>query len=257
MPVFPDLFSISGKTAIVTGAALGIGQAITLAFAEAGAQVVAVDRDGAGAEATAQRARAAGGKVLAIEADVADRASVEAMTKKAKDALGRLDILINAAGITKRFPATDFPEEEWDRIIAVNLKGTFLCCQAIGREMVAQNEGRIVNLASIGGMVGYADTIAYMSSKGGVVQMTRGLAAEWGKHKVTVNAIAPGVVLTPMQEKLRGENPEKFNFFISRMAIGEPSTPEHIAAAALYLSSPAAALVTGHILAVDGGYLAM
>ena len=257
MSLPPDFFSIAGGTAVVTGAASGIGQSVSRTFAAAGARVVAADIDPDGAGAVAAEIEAAGGEAIAVALDVTDRASVEAMATEADRAFGRIDFLVNSAGVTKRFPAVDFPEQEWDRIVDINLKGSFLCAQAIGRRMIPRASGRIVNIASIAGVAGYANTVAYQSSKGGVVQMTRALAAEWGRHNITVNAVAPGVVMTPMQEVLRAQDPARFDGFLSKMAIGRPSTPEDIAAAVYYFCTPHAALVTGHLLPVDGGYLAL
>lgn len=255
---FPsNFFSIAGGTAVVTGAASGIGQSVAQIFGAAGAKVIAADLNAKGAEAVAGAIRAAGGDAVAIAVDVTDRASVEALTAEADDRYGRIDFLVNSAGVTKRFPAIDFPEEEWDRIIDINLKGSFLCSQAVARLMIRRAFGRIINIASIAGVAGYSNTVAYQSSKGGVVQMTRALAAEWGKHNITVNAVAPGVVMTPMQEVLRAQDPARFDGFLSRMAIEKPSAPEDIAAAVYYFCTPHAALVTGHLLPVDGGYLAL
>lgn len=257
MSVYPKAFSLEGKVAVVTGAALGIGRAIALGFAEAGADIVVIDRDEAGARAVCAEVEGLGRRAVAGVADISNAADVERAAKLADETFGRVDVLVNSAGITRRHPAAEFPETDWDTVLAVNLKGTFLCAQHFGRLMIRGGGGRIVNLASIGGLVGYSDTIAYLSSKGGVVQMTRGLAAEWGKHNINVNAIAPGVVMTPMQEKLRDANPEKFESFISKMAIKRPAQPEDIVGAALFLSTQASALVTGHTLPVDGGYVAM
>lgn len=257
MSVYPNAFSLEGKVAAVTGAALGIGRAVALGFAEAGADIVVIDRDEAGARAVCAEVAGLGRRAVAGVADISNAADVERAAKLADETFGRVDVLVNSAGITRRHPAAEFPETDWDIVLAVNLKGTFLCSQHFGRLMIRGGGGRIVNLASIGGLVGYSDTVAYLSSKGGVVQMTRGLAAEWGKHNINVNAIAPGVVMTPMQEKLRDANPEKFESFISKMAIKRPAQPEDIVGAALFLSTQASALVTGHTLPVDGGYVAM
>jgi NAD(P)-dependent dehydrogenase (short-subunit alcohol dehydrogenase family) len=252
-----NFFSIAGATAVITGAASGIGSATASVFGAAGANVIVADRDPEGAERVAAAITEAGGKAVALTVDIADRASVETMAERANAAFGSIDFLVNSAGVTRRFPAVDFPEEEWDRILAINLKGSFLCAQAVGRFMSPRRSGRIVNIASIAGVAGYADTVAYQSSKGGVVQMTRALAAEWGKHGITVNAVAPGIVMTPMQEILRKQDPAKFEGFLSKMAIQQASTPEDIAAAVFFLCTPHAGLITGHVLPVDGGYLAL
>lgn len=257
MSVYPGAFSLAGHVAAITGAALGIGRAVALGFAEAGADIVCIDRDGDGVKAICAEVRSLGRKAIAVEADISSMEDVQKAAAAAKAEFGRVTLLVNSAGITSRHPAAEFPEDAWDRVIGVNLKGTFLCSKYFGQLMIENGGGRIVNLASIGGLVGYSDTIAYLSSKGGVVQMTRGLAAEWGKYNINVNAIAPGVVMTPMQAKLRAAQPDKFNAFLSKMAIQRPAEPSDIVGAAIFLSSSASALVTGHTLPVDGGYVAM
>lgn len=250
-------FSVAGRTAIVTGAAAGIGRAAALHLAEAGVRVACADRDMEGAAATARAAGQAAAGSFAVSVDVADQASVAAMTARAIAELGQIDFLINNAGISLRHPAEAFPEQDWDRVIDVNLKGAFLCAQAAAAHMIPRGSGRIVNVASIGGMIAYANAIAYLSSKGGLIQLTRGLAVEWGKYGIGVNAVAPAIVKTPMLDKLAAENPARIDWFLSRMAMPELAQPEDIAAAIVFLCSPAARLITGHVLPVDGGYLAV
>ena len=249
-------FSLEGRGAVVTGAAMGIGKVVALRLAVAGAAVVCADLSEAAAQLVADEIIAAGGRAKGVGVNVAKKDEVIAAAGRADEFLGGTDILVNCAGITFRSVAEDFPEAEWDRIMAVNLKGTFLCCQAFGKSMIAKGAGKIVNFASIGGMVGYPDTIAYLASKGGVVQVTRGLGVEWAKYGINVNAIAPSVVDTPMQEKLRLQDPAKYDFLVSGMAIKRAVHPNDIASAVLFLSSDGANFITGHILPVDGGYLA-
>ncbi|MFW6077767.1 MAG: SDR family NAD(P)-dependent oxidoreductase [Hyphomicrobiales bacterium] len=253
----PNLLPAAGGTAMVTGAASGIGRAVALAFARAGVNVACVDRDRSGADETAEAARPDGGGSFALTADVGRRDDVDAMAQAALERLGRIDYLINCAGISERWPAEAFPEEAWDRIIDTNLKGVFLCCQVVGRTMIAQGAGRIVNMSSIAGAIAYEHTVAYLSSKGGLVQLTKGLAVEWGRHGISVNAIAPGLVRTPLLDAMLRENPARGEFFLSRMPISELIAPEDIAAAALFLCSPPARMITGHVLPVEGGYLSM
>jgi 2-dehydro-3-deoxy-D-gluconate 5-dehydrogenase len=171
-------------------------------------------------------------------------------------AWGRLDVLVNCAGITLRQPAVDFSEEQWDRIIAVNLKGTWLCCQAAGRVMIAQGHGRIINMASIGGLVGLPMSVAYCASKGAVVQLTRTLAVEWAPFGVTVNAIAPCTFETPMVQRVIDAEEAYRERVIARIPLGRMGKPEEIVGTVLYLASPASSMMTGHVLALDGGYTA-
>ncbi len=255
MSIYSKFFAIDGKTAVITGAGSGIGQAVALAFVEAGATVVAADLNEDGLEETVSAAANRAG-IRAVVADVSSPDSIRELADQADKLFGRVDFLVNNAAISRRHPAEAFPEEDWDRILAVNLKGTFLCAQEFGRRMLAQGEGRIVNLTSIGGVGGYPGSSAYMSSKGGVVQLTKSLAIEWSSRGVNVNAIAPGITRTRLLEKLAEENPAQVEWFLERLAIREMIDPQYIAAAAMYLCSPAARYVTGHVLAVDAGFLA-
>jgi NAD(P)-dependent dehydrogenase (short-subunit alcohol dehydrogenase family) len=249
-------FGLDGTGAVVTGASMGIGREVALQLARAGADVVCADLNLEAATGTVREIEELGRRALAVEVNVSDPKQVEHLSSEAAAFLGSVDALVNCAGITKRNVAENFALDDWNRILAVNLTGTFLCSQAIGRLMIGGGGGSIVNIASIGGMVGYPDTIAYLSSKGGVVQLTRGLGVEWAKYGITVNAIAPSVVDTPMQTQLRAQDPTKYNTLVAGMAIKEAVKPEDIAAAAQFLCSPGARFVTGHILPVDGGYLA-
>jgi 2-dehydro-3-deoxy-D-gluconate 5-dehydrogenase len=248
-------FSLTGHGAVVTGASMGIGRVVALRLAEAGADVVCADLKQSPAEEVAAEIEKYGRRSIAVGVDVSDEEQVEHLAARADEFLDRMSILVNCAGITKRSVAEDFPLDDWNRIIAVNLTGTFLCCRAVGKRMIDRG-GRIVNLTSIGGMVGYPDTIAYLASKGGVVQLTRGLGVEWAKYGINVNAIAPSVVDTPMQETLRAQDPTKYNFLVSGMAIQHAVAPDDVASAVVFLCSDGARFVTGHILPVDGGYLA-
>ncbi len=190
-----------------------------------------------------------------FQLDVTDSRAVKEMTGSVVERFHSIDILVNSAGITTRLPPLEFPEEEFDRIIAVNLKGTFLCCQAAARQMVRQGGGKIVNLTSIGGMVGLPNTVAYCASKGGVVQMTRALAIDLAPHKINVNAVAPSLADTPIATSVF-QNPETLKWFLSKVPMGRLCEPRDVSSAVLFLASAAADFVTGQILAVDGGYLA-
>jgi NAD(P)-dependent dehydrogenase (short-subunit alcohol dehydrogenase family) len=197
----------------------------------------------------------AGGRTLAVTVDVADAASVERMAAEVEDRLGAIDALVNSAGITHRSPAADFPEAEWHRVIAVNLTGVFHGCQVVGRRMLARRRGRIVNIASIAGQIGLTGTVAYAASKGGVVMLTRALAVEWAPHNVRVNAIAPSWFESNIGDLIHRE-PGYAERAMRRVPAGRMGTPDELVGAALYLASDASTMVTGHVLAVDGGTLA-
>jgi len=199
-----DLFALSGKVAVVTGGAGGIGAALALGIADAGADVVVTSRNLTKLETVAEQIRAKGRKSLAISTDVTDKKSVEDMVENVLKVFPRIDILVNGAGVAIRKPADSFPIDEWQQVMDVNVRGTFLCCQAVGREMIKQESGKIVNISSVRGRyglpVGYA---AYCPSKGAVDTLTRTLACEWAKHNVLVNAIAPTVVETELMWNMR------------------------------------------------------
>ena len=248
-------FDLTGKIAIVTGGGSGLGREISFALAKSGARVVVADINPAAGRETAAQIEQLPGEALTFELDVADSRKVRELAQFVVERYGAIDILVNSAGITKRLPPLDFPEEDFDRIIAVNLKGTFLCCQAAARQMVKQAAGKIVNLTSIGGMAALPNTVAYCASKGGVVQMTRALAIDLAPHHINVNAIAPSLANTPIAETVF-QNPKTLEWFLSKVPLGRLCEPRDVAEAVLFLSSPSSDFITGHVLAVDGGYLA-
>lgn len=246
----PIRFSIDGKVALVTGAASGIGAAVAEAFAAAGARLALADLN---AGAAAAKADALGGAARAFGCDVADAASVEATVAEVAAAFGQIDILVNSAGIVDLAPAEDISLAAWQRTLDINLTGSFLMAQAVGRRMIAQGKGgRIVNLASQAGSVAIDGHVAYCASKFAVIGLTKTLALEWGRHGITVNAISPTVVLTELGRKAwDGPRGEAMKALIPTGRFAEPG---EIAAAALFLASGDAAMINGADLLVDGGY---
>ncbi len=250
------LFDLHGQVALVTGGTGGLGSAIAVGLAAAGADVAIADTNlERSAEILAEIERH-GRKALALLTDVTDARAVQAATDRLVSEFGRIDILVTSHGVTKRMPAVDFPEEEWQRIIAVNLTGVFLCCQIVGRVMIRQGSGSIINLASIGGLVALPMSVAYCASKGGVVQLTRTLGVEWASLGVRVNAIAPCSFNTPMVRRILDAEPEYRQRVVDKIPLGRVGEPREIVGTVLYLASDASAMVTGTILSVDGGYVA-
>jgi len=249
------LFRLDGQTAVVVGGAGGLGAAMARGLAGAGAAVAVADADAAQAKVVADGIAGAGGRALAVAVDVTDAASVERMAADVEASHGPIDVLVNSAGVTHRSPAADFPEAAWHRVIAVNLTGVFHGCQVVGRRMLARGAGRIVNIASIAGQIGLTGTVAYAASKGGVVMLTRALAVEWAPHNVRVNAIAPSWFESNIGDLIHRE-PGYAERAMRRVPVGRMGTPDELIGAVLYLASDASTMVTGHILAVDGGTLA-
>ena len=248
------LFTLEGRTAIVTGAASGLGRTIAVGLGQAGAYVVAADLPGSTTEDTVEEVGS--DRAVAVRVDVTKREEIEAMTDAAVRRTGRVDVLVNSAGIGGRGAAEAYPAELWDRVLAVNLTGTFNCCQLVGAHMLAAGSGSIVNIASIGGLVGWAGSLGYQASKGGVVQLTRTLAVEWAGRGVRVNAIAPCTFETAVVARQREAEPDLYPAMLARIPLGRFGVPEEMVGPALFLASDAGAMVTGHILTVDGGYTA-
>jgi len=248
-------FDLTGRVALVTGASRGLGKAMALALAQAGADMALAARGLKGLEQAAVEVQALGRKALAVPTDVTQVAQIEALVHATMERFGRLDILIPAAGINIRGPAIDFAETDWDRVMAVNLKGVFFTCQAAGRAMIEQGSGSIITVASLTTTFGFPNIIAYCASKGGVGQLTKGLASEWAPYGVRVNAVAPGYYRTAMTEPLF-QDPDFVRYIRSRIPMKHPGVPEDLAGAVVFLASDASAYVTGHILYVDGGWRA-
>ncbi len=248
-----NLFSLEGKVALVTGAATGIGAAIAKGLATAGADV-ACHGNSRPADATCDAIRKQGRKALALSADLSDKRAAATLVEATLRELGRIDILINNAGLIRRSPAVDFSEADWDFVIEVNLSSVFRLCQLAGRVMLEQKSGKIVNIASLLSFQGGVFVPAYAASKGGVAQLTKALANEWSSKGVNVNAIAPGYIRTTNTDALQKDETRNRQI-LERIPSGRWGEPEDIAGAAVFLSSKAADYVHGQVLAVDGGWL--
>jgi gluconate 5-dehydrogenase len=252
---YRGLFDLAGEVALVTGGGRGIGFAISEALAQSGAHVIIADisRDG---ESAAEQLRGRGLKADFMLADVRDSEAVEDMLDDARAAGRQFDILVNNAGISARMPAEDYPDDALDQMIDINLKGVFYAMRGAARRWIARGtKGRIVNLASFAGLVADPMSAPYAATKGAVVQLTRTCAVEWAPHGIRVNAIAPGYVRTEMTARTL-DMPETAASVRAKTPLGRPAAPEEIAGAALFLASQASSYVTGHILAVDGGWTA-
>jgi 2-deoxy-D-gluconate 3-dehydrogenase len=249
------LFSLDGRRALVTGASRGLGAAMAVALAEAGADVVCASTRRAGTDGTAERIRAAGREAWQVEADHGDRDSVLAMADEAERLAGRIDILVNNAGTIRRHPAAEFPLEEWDAVIRTNLDSVFLLCQRLGRGMIERGAGKIVNVASLLSFQGGITVPAYTASKHAVAGLTKALANEWARHGVQVNAIAPGYFSTDNTERLRADA-DRLRDISARIPAARWGEPEDLAGAVVFLASRASDYVNGHVLVVDGGWLA-
>jgi NAD(P)-dependent dehydrogenase (short-subunit alcohol dehydrogenase family) len=250
-----SLFDLQGKTAVVVGGTSGIGRALALGLADAGADVVASSRRAEVMEQVAQEIEGKGRRTVRALSDVRDLASLQRLRDDCLAEFGKVDILVNCAGITKRAPTLDFPEDAWRDILETNLTGTLRGCQVFGKHMQERGYGRIINIASLSTYLGLFEVAAYGASKAAVGSLTKSLAVEWSRHGVMVNAILPGLFRTEMNAKLLDDT-ERGREFLMRSPMGRWGKVEELVGAAVFLASEAASFVSGQIIAVDGGFLA-
>lgn len=246
---------LDNRCAVVIGGTSGIGRAIAHGLAEAGADVVCTSRRQEQVETAAAEIESFGRRTLRMTSDVDDRESMQSLLDAAIAEFGKVDILVNSAGRTKREATLDFKEEDWNAIMDTNLTGTLRSCQVFGRHMIEMGYGRIVNIASLSSFVSLYEVAAYSASKAAVAALTKSLAIEWAKNGVNVNAIAPGVFKTALNKQLLEES-ERGHEFLTRTPMGRFGQVEELAGAAVFLASEAASFVTGEVLVVDGGFLA-
>ena len=255
-PMNRDLFDLDGRVAIITGGSSGIGKAMAAGLAQYGARVVIASSSAAKCEAATEELRRNGAEALAAPTDVAEAEAAVALVKRTVETWGRVDILVNCAGVSQNVPSLEMTPAEWRRVVAVNLDGTFYCSQAAGKQMADAGKGSIINITSISGLLGYADQAAYCRSKGGITMLTRALAVEWAKHNIRVNAIAPTWFYTPISAHIL-DDPEKLKEKLKNIPLNRVGQGDDIIGAAIFLASDAASFVTGQVLAVDGGKFAM
>lgn len=249
------LFSLAGRTALVTGSGRGLGRGMAEALAAAGADVVCADRAPGSTTATADTIRAMGRRAWELSADLSDRAAVQGLADAAEGETGGIDILVNCGGTIARHPAAEYPDDAWDLVLRTNLDGTFFLSRAIGAAMLGRGRGKIINIASLLAFQGGITVPAYTASKHAVAGLTKALANEWAGRGVQVNAIAPGYFATDNTQKLR-DDPARFAAISARIPAGRWGTPADLGGAAVFLASAASDYVNGHVLVVDGGWMA-
>ena len=250
-----DIFDLTGRVAVITGGGSGLGQAISIGYAQCGVTVVVADINEDGAAETVATIAEQGGSAQALSLDVTKRSQCVDVANAVRREHGRIDVLVNSAGGAHRSPAEEFPEERFDYIIELNLKGTYLCCQAFGNVMLEQGKGSIINMASIGSFIAYPLSSAYLASKGGVAQVTKVMALEWRERGVRVNGIGPTLMESPMTRKAAQTTSLTADFIKDRMIRQRVGLPHELIGAAIFLASDASELVTGHTIMCDDGYM--
>jgi 2-deoxy-D-gluconate 3-dehydrogenase len=255
MDMILDKMSLNGKVGIVTGASKGLGRSMALGLAEAGADLALVSRGMPDLMKIADEVEKLGRKVLPISADVSDLKQIDEVIEKVLAEFGKIDILVNNAGTTVRLNIEDFTEEAWDTVMDLNLKGAFFCAQAVGKVMIKQGKGKIINTASLLSAIGGPKTVAYAAAKGGIAQITRCMAVEWSKYNININAIAPGYFRTPLTKPLQ-DDPERSAKILSRIPMQRWGDPDDLKGIVVFLASEASDYVTGQVIFVDGGWMA-
>lgn len=251
----PGLFDLTGRVAVITGAASGIPKAVAFGFAAAGAHVVLADLDENGMDAVASSLREQGRRVISVPTDVSNEEHAARLAVEAVRNFGKIDVLVNGAGLRVRKPVLEISRQEFEQVLAVNLTATFLCSKHIGKQMVEQKRGSVINIASIHGHVAASRIPEYAAAKGGVVQLTKVMAIEWAEFNVRVNALCPGVTRTP-GTKVAWENPERLAEIVAKTPMKRIAEPEEMVGPAIFLASDASSFVTGSSLIVDGGWIA-
>jgi len=249
-------FSLDGKIAIVTGGGRGLGRAGAIALARAGAHVALMSRTRDQLEEAAAAVEALGRKALVVLADIRSSAEIDAGVRKTVDAFGRIDILFNNAGTNVRKPVVEMTDEDWHTIMETNVKGIFMVGRAVARQMISQKAGHMINMSSVTAIIAERDKVVYASSKGAVSQFTKGLALELAPHGITVNAIAPGYMLTPLVKGYLEADAERYKRILQRIPLGRIGQPEEIGGALVFLASDAARYITGTTIVIDGGWTA-
>jgi NAD(P)-dependent dehydrogenase (short-subunit alcohol dehydrogenase family) len=255
-PLITRLFSLDGRAALVTGASSGIGRAIAVAYAEAGAVVALNGTREEGLAETARLIAEVGGRSVSLPAELSEVERCRRLVADAHAALGRLDILVNCAGMNRRKPIVEVTEEDWDTIQAVNLKSAFFLSQAAHPLMAAQGGGKIVNIGSMTSSLGIGTVAVYGTTKAALAQLTKSMAVEWARDNIQVNCLAPGWIVTPLTEKGLFGDPIKKRWIIQRIPAGRPGTPDDLTGTAVFLAAPASDYLTGQLISVEGGFLA-